>query len=94
MVMLSLQGVVTEEVPLHPIFNRTGNVWHIFLPDLQSNLLYGYRVDGPYVLEEGACFDSRKILVDPYAKVKPVTQSSFIQATGFDWSFNLTSREC
>lgn len=62
------QGLVTEEVPLHPIFNRTGNVWHIFLPDLQSNLLYGYRVDGPYVLEEGACYDSRQILVDPYAK--------------------------
>lgn len=62
------QGVVTKEVPLHPVFNRTGDVWHIFLPDLQSNLLYGYRVDGRYILEEGACYDARRILVDPYAK--------------------------
>lgn len=73
--MLSLQGRVTSEVPLNPVFNRTGDVWHIFLPDLQSNLLYGYRVDGRYVLEEGACYDPKRILVDPYAKVKLITQS-------------------
>lgn len=94
MVTLFLQGLVTEEVPLHPIFNRTGNVWHIFLPDLQYNLLYGYRVDGPYVLEEGACYDSRQILVDPYAKVKPFTQSSLIQATSSNWSLIPVSRKC
>lgn len=66
---------MTTEVPLNPVFNRTGDVWHIFLPDLRSNLLYGYRVDGRYVLEEGACYDARRILVDPYAKVKLITQS-------------------
>jgi len=72
---LSLQGRVTTEVPLNPVFNRTGDVWHIFLPDLQSNLLYGYRVDGRYVLEEGACYDPKRILVDPYAKVNLITSS-------------------
>lgn len=94
MITLSLQGLVTDEVPLHPIFNRTGNVWHIFLPDLQSNLLYGYRVDSPFVLGEGACYDSRQILVDPYAKVKLGTLSSFIQTTSSNWSLNPVNREC
>lgn len=75
MTTLSSQGRVTKEVPLHSVFNRTGDVWHIFLPDLESNLLYGYRVSGRYILEEGACYDPRRILVDPYAKVKLITQS-------------------
>ena len=63
------QGIVSKEIPLNPGFNRTGDVWHIFLPDMEPNLLYGYRVDGRYNLEEGACYDRRRILVDPYAKV-------------------------
>lgn len=59
-------------MPLNSVFNRTGDVWHIFLPDVAPNLLYGYRVNGRYSLEEGACYDARRILVDPYAKVSSV----------------------
>ena len=39
-------GRVTHEVALSPEGNRTGDVWHIALPRLDSALLYGYRVFG------------------------------------------------
>ncbi|CAM6086686.1 unnamed protein product [Calypogeia fissa] len=62
------KGRVTAEISLHPNFNRTGDVWHAFLPDIAPNLLYGYRVDGRHSPEEGCCYNPRSILVDPYAK--------------------------
>jgi isoamylase len=62
---------VTAEVPLNPIINRTGDVWHILLPALSKDLLYGWRVGGPFSPEDGLRFDDSKILVDPYAKVSP-----------------------
>jgi len=33
-------------VPLDPEINRTGDVWHIALPKLQQDLLYGERGGG------------------------------------------------
>jgi isoamylase len=55
-------------VQLDPVFNRTGDVWHIFLPDIAPNLLYGYRVNGHFSPEEGTCYDAKRVLIDPYAK--------------------------
>lgn len=40
-------GRITYEIALDPKLNRTGDVWHIRLPDLDPSLLYGYRVTGP-----------------------------------------------
>lgn len=34
-------GRSTHEIPLSPVFNRTGDVWHIALPSLRQDLLYG-----------------------------------------------------
>ncbi|XP_024544840.1 isoamylase 1, chloroplastic [Selaginella moellendorffii] len=62
------KGRVGKEFPLHPVFNRTGDVWHVYLPDVCPNLLYGYRLNGKFSLEEGCCYDLSRILVDPYAK--------------------------
>ena len=39
-------GRVTYQVPLHPSANRTGDVWHVAIPDLDPTLLYGYIVEG------------------------------------------------
>ncbi|MBO6577090.1 MAG: glycogen debranching protein GlgX [Rhodothermales bacterium] len=47
---------------------RTGPVWHGYLPDLGPGLLYGYRVHGPYQPEKGHRFNSNKVLLDPYAR--------------------------
>ena len=35
------QGRVTREVLMDPVHNKTGDVWHITLPGLDSALLYG-----------------------------------------------------
>lgn len=35
------EGRVTEEVLLDPLNNKTGDVWHIALPNLDPSLLYG-----------------------------------------------------
>ena len=47
---------------------RTNGVWHIFLPGLGPNQLYGYRAHGPYRPAEGLRFNANKLLLDPYAK--------------------------
>ncbi|KAK2995341.1 hypothetical protein RJ640_006561 [Escallonia rubra] len=50
--------------------NRTGNIWHIHIEDLpRSNVLYGYRIDGPQGWHQGHRFDGRTVLIDPYAKL-------------------------
>ncbi|HZY86885.1 MAG TPA: glycogen debranching protein GlgX [Gemmataceae bacterium] len=47
---------------------RSDQVWHAYLPDVQPDQLYGYRVHGPYKPEEGHRFNPNKIVLDPYAK--------------------------
>ncbi|MDQ0107064.1 glycogen operon protein [Chitinophaga terrae (ex Kim and Jung 2007)] len=47
---------------------RTGNIWHVYLPGARPGLLYGYRVHGPYAPGEGHRFNPSKLLIDPYAK--------------------------
>src|SRR5262245_50597136 len=47
---------------------RTGWVWHAYLPDVRPGSLYGYRVDGPWDPAAGHRFNRAKLLQDPYAK--------------------------
>ena len=35
------QGRVTSEVTLDPVTNRTGDIWHVMLPQLDATSLYG-----------------------------------------------------
>src|SRR6266513_1927252 len=58
----------TEENIRIPVHERTDQVWHVFLPDMRPGQLYGLRVSGPYDPERGLCFNSSKLLLDPYAK--------------------------
>ena len=46
----------------------TDEVWHGYLPNGRTGLIYGYRAHGPYNPEEGHRFNSHKLLLDPYAK--------------------------
>jgi len=48
---------------------QTHQVWHVYLPDIVPNQLYGYRVYGPYDPERGQRFNPSKVLLDPYAKL-------------------------
>ncbi|WP_404361899.1 glycogen debranching protein GlgX [Marinobacter sp.] len=47
---------------------RTGLVWHAYLPHVRPELLYGYRVHGPYAPKDGHRFNPNKLLLDPYTK--------------------------
>jgi isoamylase len=47
---------------------RSGDVWHGFLPDVRPGHAYGYRVHGPHAPSEGHRFNPAKLLLDPYAK--------------------------
>jgi glycogen operon protein len=47
---------------------RTGWIWHAYLPDVRPGTLYGYRVDGPWDPAAGHRFNRAKLLQDPYAK--------------------------
>ena len=62
------KGEITAEIELDDRVNKTGSVWHVALPKCAENVLYGYRVDGPYEPEKGHRFDRSKVLLDPYAK--------------------------
>ncbi|MFL5310521.1 MAG: glycogen debranching protein [Myxococcales bacterium] len=58
------------EIPLDPVANRTGRVWHCRMPiaRLPDGLTcYGYTVAGHSPPAFGDRFDPEKVLLDPYA---------------------------
>ncbi|KAL6765555.1 isoamylase [Haematococcus lacustris] len=65
-------GQTLYEIPLDKDANRTGHVWHIMLPLLNTDLLYGYRVSGPHQDSQpdsqGHRHNQNMVVLDPYAK--------------------------
>lgn len=57
-----------EETARLPMTEKTGSIWHGYLPKAQPGTLYGYRADGPYAPEEGHRFNVNKLLIDPYTR--------------------------
>ena len=51
---------------LDPIRNKTGRIWHCFLPWMEDARYYAYQVGGP----TGAFhrFDAQRVLLDPFAE--------------------------
>jgi glycogen operon protein len=47
---------------------RTGFVWHGYLPGIDPGQRYGYRVHGPWEPEKGHRCNPAKLLLDPYAR--------------------------
>ncbi|WP_299622963.1 glycogen debranching protein GlgX [Pelagibius sp.] len=47
---------------------RSGPVWHGYLPGLAPGALYGLRAHGPYAPDRGHRFNPNKLLLDPYAR--------------------------
>lgn len=47
---------------------RTGPIWHGYLPHAQPGLHYGLRAEGPFSPEDGHRYNPNKLLLDPYAK--------------------------
>jgi isoamylase len=57
-----------RELARLPMPERTGDVWHGFLPGAGPGLVYGYRVHGRYAPRQGHRFNKHKLLLDPYAR--------------------------
>jgi isoamylase len=47
---------------------KSGQVWHGYLPEVGPGKIYAYCVDGPYDPIRGHRFNRNKALLDPYAK--------------------------
>jgi isoamylase len=47
---------------------KTGPIWHGYVPNLNPGQLYAYRVYGKFEPERGHRFNPNKVLLDPYAK--------------------------
>jgi isoamylase len=63
------RGDRLAEIALDPAVNRTGDIWHILVHDLDPAVRYGYRVDGPCEPRgSGHFFNPGHILLDPYAR--------------------------
>jgi glycogen operon protein len=50
------------------ISENNNNLWHVYVKNLAPGQVYGYRVYGPYLPQEGKRFNPNKLLLDPYAK--------------------------
>jgi glycogen operon protein len=68
-VFLPGDGEPVFELPLEPRFNRTGDIWHVFIRGLDPGVEYAYRADRVPNLEPRIHrFDARRRLIDPYGK--------------------------
>ncbi|BCU71277.1 glycogen debranching protein GlgX [Stygiolobus caldivivus] len=69
-VELLLYSNIKQDEPKEVIevTQKTGDLWHVFVPGIRPRQLYAYRVYGPYKPEEGLRFNPNKVLIDPYAK--------------------------
>jgi len=56
------------EISLDPVYNKTGDIWHIWVEGLGEGTRYGYRMDGPFNPHKGHRFNKNKLLLDPYAR--------------------------
>ena len=57
------------ELPLDPRYNRTGDVWHVFVEGIDPGIEYGFRAEcEPNLAPEVLRFDRRRVLIDPYGK--------------------------
>ena len=64
-----IESEVLAEFLLDPYNNRTGNIWHVCVDGIDSNLYYGYRIKcdekNSIPIPESVCKENI-ILLDPY----------------------------
>ena len=66
--------------------DRTGAVWHGYVPGLKPGALYGFRAHGPYEPDQGHRFNPMKLLADPYARAFHGQWTSAKETLGYDTS--------
>ena len=73
------------EIPLDKKGNKTGDIWHCFIPGIKAGASYLYRADGPYFPEKGQRFNRHKTLLDPYAKaLTDISNWDYSRCAGYD----------
>jgi glycogen operon protein len=78
-------GEPARAIELDPVTNRTGDVWHVWVRDIEPGQLYGYRIEGPYEPAEGHRFNPNKLLLDPLAEAVTYHEDwNFGPALGYD----------
>ncbi|CAH0999998.1 Glycogen operon protein GlgX [Neolewinella maritima] len=50
------------------LMEQTDQVWHCFIPHLETGWRYGYRAHGEWNPQVGNLFNPNKLLIDPYTK--------------------------
>ncbi|MBB4078310.1 glycogen operon protein [Lewinella aquimaris] len=50
------------------MMEQTDQVWHCFIPKLETGWRYGFRAHGEWNPKEGNLFNPNKLLIDPYTK--------------------------
>ena len=68
MVLCLFDAKTGHETTAIALPERTGPVWHGYLPGLQPGALYGFRAHGPFDPDHGHRFNPNKLLADPYAR--------------------------
>jgi isoamylase len=57
------------ELPLDPRYNKTGDVWHVFVEGIDPGVEYGFRAERePNPEPDVLRFDRSRVLIDPYGK--------------------------
>ena len=80
-------GEPAVAIELDPQRHRTGDLWHVWIKGITYGQLYAFRVDGPYLPEEGHRFNRHRLLLDPYSTALLGTSRwDFNRALGFDSS--------
>ncbi len=81
----SVDTTPPETIELDPTYNRTGDIWHVWVEGISAGQSYAYRVDGPYAPREGHRFNKHKLVLDPYATaLSECPQWDFLKAKGYD----------
>lgn len=57
-----------REIARFDLSECTDEVWHGYLPNAGTGLIYGYRAYGQYQPQDGHRFNPHKLLLDPYAR--------------------------
>jgi isoamylase len=72
-------------IKLDPVRNHTGDIWHVWVADLQEGQAYAYRVDGEYAPQKGMRFNRNKVLLDPYGRAfSGISTMDVDRALGYD----------
>ena len=59
---------LTREVARIRLHQGESDIWHVALSQIPEGTCYGYRAHGPWLPEQGARYNSKKLLLDPYAR--------------------------